>query len=717
MKTIEKILEKSESENRYSLYEHEVYNILNLIGILTREYAVINEKTDLKKTLKNYGPKIVMKISSPDISHKTDVGGIKFLENNPNKIKKEYRDMIKEVSEKEPKAKIEGVLITEFLKIEQELLLSMLYDEQFEHFITIGLGGTLTELYKDVAIRLAPISKGEIKEMLKELKAYPIIKGYRGKKGVNEKGLVNTIFKLNKLAEKFSPYSKSKYLITELEINPLAATDNEIIPIDGLLRFKRKERKIKRKANTKNIEKFFSPESIAVIGATEEKKPNGDDKIGKIIFQNLLKSKIGDKVYPINPKKETVLGRKCYKSVTDIPDEIDLGVVVVPAKVTPSIMKDLKKKEVTNAIIIGGGFGELGKEGKDLEKIVKEISEKGNIRLIGPNCVGTYSKDTDLKTIFLIEEKFWVPKKDPNNLALISQSGGVMITIIESLPNIGIGYCVSLGNKLDVDDSDLLQYFEKKEGTEVIGLYIEGFQDARKFYETVKKLKKPIVVIKGGKTEQGAKATISHTGAMAGDYEIAKSMFKQANIIEAETSQDFFDIVKVFDYLTQEKVKGNKIAIVSNAGGLGVLSADVATKNGLKLAEYTQKTKEKLMEYAEPYMIENVGNNPTDLGGGINDKNFIKNVETILEDKNVDAMIISPGVETQPMNEEPLVKNIINILNKSEKPVILTMADTDKYRKHMALLEDSKIPCYTTPEQGVKALATYIRYKLSLKKT
>ena len=468
---------------------------------------------------------------------------------------------------------------------------------------------------------------------------------------------------------------------------------------------------MEEKPNTKNLRKFFNPKSIAVIGATEEKRANGSDKEGKIIFQNLLKSTIEDKIYPVNPKKKKVLGRKCYDSVTQISQPIDLAVVVVPAKATPAVMEDLKKKKVTNAIIIGGGFKEMGEEGQKLEDKVKEVADKGNIRVIGPNCIGTYSKDINLKTIFLMEEKFWIPKKKPNNLALISQSGAIMLTIMESLPNVGVGYCVSLGNKMDVNDSDLLQYFEKKKGTEVIGIYIEGFKDSKKFLETAKSITKPVVIIKGGKTEQGSKATISHTGAIAGDYIITKSMFQQAGLIEAETSQEFFDYVKIFSYLTKKEAKRNRIAIISNAGGLGILSTDVAAKNGLEIAQYTQNTKKQLKKYAEDYMKGTAGNNPTDLGGGVNDQNFIKNMKIILKDKNVDAMVISPGIETQPMNEEHFVKNISNIISRNKKPVIVTMADTDKYRKHMALLEEKKVPCYTTPEQGVKALAAYIKYK------
>ncbi len=713
MKSIEEILKKAELENRFNLYEHEVYEVLSLIGMDVKRYDLVDEKTNFKKVLKNYGPKVVMKISSPDIVHKTDVGGVVFLDNNHKKVKKEYKNMIKRVIEKKPDAKITGALLTEYVSIDHEVLVSMLYDEQFGHFLTVGLGGTLTEVYKDIAIRLAPANKNDIKEMLQELKSYPILAGYRGKKGANIEALIEQVHKLNMLEEKFSPYSNSKYLITELEINPIATTGEQAISIDGILNFKRKERKTRTPVSTEGIEKFFNPESVAVIGATDEKRPNGQDKEGKIIFENMLKSNAKN-VYPVNPKREQLFERKCYKTIKDIEQPVDLAIVVVPAKATPQVMEDAKEKGTKNVIIIGGGFSELGSEGKKLEDQIRKTIKEGNIRVIGPNCVGTYSKETHLKTIFLSEDEFNVPEKEPNNVAVITQSGAVGINLMTSLRNVGIRSFVSVGNMIDpeTDYAVLLKYLENEKETEVLGLYVEGFKDGKRFYETVKSLKKPVVIIKGGRSEAGSKATTSHTGSIAGNYDVAKAAFKQAGIIEAETSQEFFDTVKLFSYMHKKKVDGNNIAIVSNAGGLGVLSADMTAKTNLKLAKYTELTKERLTKYYPDYLRNNVGDNPSDLGGGINDEDFIKCLHIILEDHNVNAVIVSPGVETQPMRDMPLINNIIRLFNEVNKPIIITMADSNSNRKLMDIMEEKNIPCYLTPEQGVKALDNYVSYKL-----
>ncbi|MBM3200509.1 hypothetical protein FJZ53_06225, partial [Candidatus Woesearchaeota archaeon] len=558
MKGIEEILEKAESENRFSLYEHEVYEVLKHLGINIVRYDLADDKTNFKKVLKNYGKKVVLKISSPDIAHKTDVGGIKILPNNPKTVKKAYKDMIKTVSEKKPGAKITGALLTEYAQISHEVLVSMLYDDQFGHFITAGLGGTLTELYKDVSIKLAPVSKKEVQEMLEELKSYPILAGYRGKEGVNIEALTEQIIRLNALAEKFSPYSNSKYLITELEINPIAGSGDKVVALDGILNFKRKERKERTAITVEGVEKFFKPENVAVIGATDEKRPNGQDKEGKVIFENMLKSSVKN-VYPVNPKKEEVFGKKCYKSVKDIEQPVDLSVVIVPAKATPQVMEEIKEKNCKNVIIIGGGFSELGKEGKKLEDRLLKILKEGDIRVIGPNCVGTYSEETKLKTIFLTEDEFNVPEKEPNNLSVVTQSGAVGVNLMIALRNVGIRNFISAGNMIDpkTDYAALMKYLENDAATKIIGVYVEGFKEGKRFYKAAKQLAKPVVIIKGGKSKEGSKASTSHTGSIAGNYEVARAAFKQAGIIEAETSQEFFDIVKMFSYSHNKKVEGN----------------------------------------------------------------------------------------------------------------------------------------------------------------
>ncbi|MDP2908618.1 MAG: acetate--CoA ligase family protein, partial [Nanoarchaeota archaeon] len=344
MEKIEKILMNAESEGRYNLYESEVYGVLKEIGMPTPKHSLIYQASEIRKARKNYGNKVVMKISSPDIMHKINVGGVKIVDNNLRALKNAYERMLLNVKNKAPHARITGVLLTEYINIDHEMLVSMLYDDQFEHFITVGMGGLTTEIYKDISIRLPPVSEKDAREMLQELKIYPILQGYRGKKGANQEKLISTIRTLNTLAKDFSPCSNSQYIIKELEINPMACSGEKIIPVDGLLRFERKKAfKPRSRIKIEGIKNFFTPKSVAVIGATDDKRPDGSFKEGKIVMDNMLKSKIPN-IYPVNPKKEQVLNKKCYKSIKEIPDDVDLAIVLIPAKATPKVMEEIKEK-------------------------------------------------------------------------------------------------------------------------------------------------------------------------------------------------------------------------------------------------------------------------------------------------------------------------------------------------------------------------------------
>lgn len=718
MEKIEKILMEAESEGRYTLYESEVYEILKDIGMSTPKYSVIRQSSDLRKVRKNYGDKVVMKISSPDIMHKINVGGVKIVDNSARVLKNTYERMLQNVRKEAPNARITGVLLTEYVNIDHEVLVSMLYDEQFEHFITVGMGGVTTEIYKDISIRLPPVSEKDVKEMLQELKIYPIIQGYRGKKGANQERLIETILTLNTLAKNFSPCSRSQYIIKELEINPMACSGEKVIPVDGLLRFERKKAfKPRSKINVESIKNFFTPKSVAVIGATDDKRQDGSFKEGKVVMDNMLKSKIQN-IYPVNPKKENVLGKKCYKSVKEIQDEVDLAVLLIPAKATPKVMEEVKEKGIKNAIIIGGGYSELGEEGKKLEERIKEISQEGNIRLLGPNCIGVYFKDTKLNTIFLPERKFKILERKDDNVALISQSGALAVNFVKFMQHVGLRYLISTGNMADseTDYPAFLKYFENEKETGVIGIYAEGFKDGRRLYEIAKNLNKPVIMLKGGKSNVGAKATASHTGAIAGNYEVARAAFKQANIVETETAQEFCDTLKIFSHLKDKKVEGNRVAIISNAGGLGILSTDTVGNSNLQLANYTEETKKELIPFYEEYLKENAGLNPTDLGAGISDENFITCLYLILKDPNVDGVIAPIGIEPQPLKEEPLINNIIRLSKETKKPVVITLAKSESSMALRDLMEDHSLPCYTSPERGVRALEKFITYHLNLKK-
>jgi acetate---CoA ligase (ADP-forming) len=291
------------------------------------------------------------------------------------------------------------------------------------------------------------------------------------------------------------------------------------------------------------LDTFFNPSSIAVIGASHT-----PGKIGYEILSNILKSNFKGKVYPVNPNVTSILGIGTYKSIKEIESPIDLAIISLPAPLIPEVLSDCVKKKVKSVIIVSGGFSEIGEKGKKLEDELKNIISKSQTRVLGPNVLGIYDSYTGLNTIFLPRERVKMPEK--GIISIISQSGSIASTLIDVLGEhrIGISKFISYGNAMDIDESDLIEYLGNDPNTKIIAAFIEGVKNGKKFINTVRSVsnKKPIVILKGGKTEYGSKAALSHTGALAGSYKIYSSVFKQLGVIEAKTWEEFLDFSKAF---------------------------------------------------------------------------------------------------------------------------------------------------------------------------
>jgi len=736
---LNEILSRAYSQGRTKLLENEAYELLDIWGIKIPKFVVISNiinpkkdseifKENLKIIEKTFSEKLVLKILSPDIVHKTEVGGIKIIDNNTSDIYKNYRNILKTVKSKSPDARIYGVMISNFIEPKFELIATILNDLQFGPIFSVGLGGIFTELFKDIAMGVAPIKFEKLSSLIKKIKCSPILYGYRGKKIVNEEKLLSTLMAINQLSifsfnlndkcpndKEFSDYERfSDYIIDEFEINPLAITnEGELFAIDCICRFRKKtiyDIKPFDRPNLKNIEKFFKPETIAVVGASEiEGRP------GTIIYKSLkttsesLKELTFKKVFPVNVKREYINSDKCYKSIKEIDEPVDLAILVVPAKYSYEIIKDAVESKVSAIIIISGGFKESGKSGEELEDMIRKEIENTKTRILGPNCLGIYFAPNNLSSFFLPPEKMRIPKRKKNVLSILSQSGAVSVNLTHLLPNVGLRSIVSFGNMVDVDVADLLAYFNKDESTKVIALYIEGFTNGRKFYEIAKDLAKPLVILKGGKIDEVKEATISHVGAMAGNYDIVKTVFKDANIIEAENLQQFFEYSKIFSLLGEKKVKGKKIAVLSNSGGLGIVGADGIKNSRLSLARYSEYTMSKIRKIVRGFLTVS---NPTDIGTDASDIDYIDVAKYVCDDKDVNALVLLPGFEPPPIKIPRLIENIGEICKQIEKPIVVAFTQTEDRIKFANQLEKENVPVFQSPERAVKALGKYINYYL-----
>ncbi len=445
------------------------------------------------------------------------------------------------------------------------------------------------------------------------------------------------------------------------------------------------------------LDYFFYPKSIAVIGGSE--RPG---TIGRALMENLLKGKYKGKVYPVNIKGGTVFGLKVYKSIREIDDEIDLAIFAIPAKVIPQVMEECGSKGVKAALIISAGFSETGEEGRRLEAKVVEIARRYGIRIIGPNCLGIYNAENGLDTIFNPSDRQDKPKM--GSIAFLSQSGALGAAILDwaAMEDIGMSKFISYGNAADVDESDLIEYLGQDEKTKVIALYIEGAKNGRKFLEACSKVSKlkPIVALKAGKTERGVMAVSSHTGSLAGSYQIYSAVFKQTGVIKAESLRELFAKAKAL--ALQKPAKGRSIAIVTNGGGAGVLATDASESMGLKLATLSKDTVEKLREKL-PQMAST--RNPVDILGDAPASRYKHAIEIVLEDPSVHGLIVIMLFQSPALDAEEMVEVFKRISKKSEKPIIGCAPGGRYAEKYAREIEATTgVPVYKTPLEAVYAM-------------
>lgn len=452
------------------------------------------------------------------------------------------------------------------------------------------------------------------------------------------------------------------------------------------------------------METFFNPLSVAIVGATE--KPGS---LPGIILKNLLGKGFQGKIYPVNPKYGMVFGLKCFPSILDISDEVALTVIAIPASLVLDVVKQQAQKRIHHAIIISAGFREMGAEGIEMEEQIRQVAIGNDIKILGPNCLGVLDNYTNFTTSFLSWERVSNPKK--GSLSILSQSGAFAVALLDlaTLEGLGIARMVNYGNRIDVGESTLLPFLSDDIHTKVIAIYMESVDHGRKFIEAAKACskKKPIVALKVGKGAAGIAAAKSHTGAIAGNYEIYKAAFLKSGIIEANGLEEFIDGVKALSM--QNPPKGNRILIVTNGGGFGVIVADHCSENGLEVPLPSPRLKEKLKSKFSAFYVVN---NPVDLTGSACDRDYYTALQTcMIESDEYDAAIIIPLMAPQGMTER-VVDLVTDIMNRSGKPAVICTVGGAFTTKVKQLFEEREFPVYPSPERGVKAMSMLLKRRV-----
>ena len=455
-----------------------------------------------------------------------------------------------------------------------------------------------------------------------------------------------------------------------------------------------------------SLEAFFKPKSVAVIGASREPR-----KFGHVIFKNFVESEFTGKTYPVNPKADVILGCKAYHSLKEIPAELDLAVISVPAPSVPGLIDECVSKNVKAAVIVSGGFREIGEKGERLELEISRRIKGSGLRVIGPNCIGVYDPVNHIDTLFLPRYRLRRPKRGP--IAFISQSGAFGSAVLDwaASQEIGISKFVSIGNKIDVDEVDLLEYLMDDPLTKCITLYLESISRGREFLKTASTVakSKPLVVLKGGVTSEGASAAMSHTGSLAGAAKVIAGVFEQASVIQAQTVDELFDYARALAYLPAPR-RQKEIAIVTNGGGFGVISTDEATELGLRLAKFSPETVKALQDKLPAYA--NV-RNPLDLVGDADVERYRLALTAVSSDPNVGIVLVIVLLQTSFIESD-----VVDAITESQvtygKPTVVCTIGGDFTQILVKMLEENRIPSYTTPERAVNAIYALIKYAKAL---
>jgi 3-hydroxypropionyl-CoA synthetase (ADP-forming) len=565
-----------------------------------------------------------------------------------------------------------------------ELIVGIQNDPQFGPVIMVGLGGVLTEIFKDVAFRMLPITTSDAKSMLNELKGSKILKGFRGSKPIDLNMLAKALVQIGKIGVDNADY------INSIDFNPIVVYPKSYNVVDAkiILNKEIKKNSISHaKPNITSMEKFFTPKSVALVGASS--KPG---KIGNSVLDALGKQDFKGKVYPINPKEESILGIKCYPSLDAIEHEIDLVVVCIDLAQCGPLMKSCAKKGIHNVVIVSGGGKELGGDRAAMEAEVKHLSLKHKIRVIGPNCIGMFNAANRLDCAFQGQAR--MVRARLGNVAFFSQSGTMGISMLESADSFGLSKMISYGNRSDVDEADMISYAGSDPQTDVICLYVEGFGDGRKFINSAKQVmkekKKPIVIWKSGRSAAGAKQAASHTGSLGGSNAIIMGAFKQAGIISVDSYQELAGVAKALAW--QPAAKGNKVAMCSNGAGPMIGGIDHLDRLGLTIGKMSPQIIKKMKDRFPPTVPIHNGN-PADVGGGATADDYRYVIQQFYDEKNVDIAMPWFVFQDDPL-EETIVDHLSDFSNKKIKPLLVGANGGPYTQKMTKLVEEKGIPVY-----------------------
>jgi len=669
-------------DNRSYLMEHETKETLEGIGIKTTGFLVARSEDEALALSEKIGFPVVMKIVSPDVVHKTDAGGVKLNLNSSEEVRKAYREILETFKYQH----IEGVTLQKMAKPGIEAIIGVTRDPSFGPLIMFGLGGVFVEVLRDVSFRILPITEKDASEMIAEIRGAAILEGYRGQ-AVDLESLSQLLLKISRLVVENQE-------ISELDLNPLFLYPDGYITVDARMFVSEPSTKENLTATGReSLRDFFYPKSIAVIGASDVK-----GKLGYNVFWNLINHDFPGRLYPINPRKESIKGVKCYKSILDVQEPVDMAIIIVPAKAVEEAIADCCAKGIKYMVVEAAGFAETGEEGKQAQERIEKIIREHGCRVLGPNCSGVINTHHNMvQSIGLLSDL------RKGNVGMVAQAGVYAAGILTGLSNVlDFGIVATIGNKMDINETDILEYLSDDDNISTIVMYMEDIRSGKRFVDVASRaaVRKPVIILKSGRTEAGKKAVSSHTASLAGNDEVNNAAFKQSGIIRARDNEHLFALTRAFS--KQPVPKGNGVLVITYTGSMGVAATDMLYLSDMRLSAlepYFQKRLKKIMpDYASIA-------NPIDCSFSMTPQQVKDLIEIGVESSDVQSFIVI--IQGEMLSS---FVDVMKSIDYKEKPIVCCVACKEFMIDDVVKMEQAGIPVYSTAEMAAEVLSQMYHY-------
>ncbi|MGA2026838.1 MAG: acetate--CoA ligase family protein [Syntrophobacteraceae bacterium] len=686
------MIEKALAEGRSALSEHESKQLLSSFGIpVTNEVIARDAVEAASSAAVSVGFPVVLKASGASLSHKTELGGVALNLRTVEEVRKEGERLLKIPG-------CEALLVQEMVKGGREIVCGLIRDTQCGPCVMFGIGGILTEVLEDIVFRIAPLTLSDARDMVAEIRGKKIVEPFRGEEAADIDQLCQTLVALGEIGVKYRD-------VLEIDINPLKIRPNgKPVAVDALVVLKAAETPPVISSTTKGkLGPFFEPAGVAIIGASATPHKPGND-----VVKNILANGYAGKLFLVNPKGGEILGLPVHTSISGLPEGIDLAVIILPAKDTLGALRECAAKGIGHVVLSAGGFAEVDESGAGIQHDLINIIKETGIRVMGPNTSGHTSTPHRFTSTF-----FPLGMIRPGKVSYVAQTGNFATHTMKHIltaEHFGVSRVFGLGNKIDIDESDALEYLAEDPHTSAIIMYLESIKRPGRFLEIAGEVTrlKPVIILKSGATEAGKHAAVAHTAAMAAEDRLIDGLIRQAGIVRI---WNYTHLILAGKALSMAPLpKGKRLSFLAPSGAMLVTLADLCIRLGLEVPDLTPQTRGRLQEISPPFIRMR---NPVDIWAAASvsgvEFGYREGMEAVLKDPNIDA-VVAVLMLTEDTGIPPFDFLVDLARRYPEKPVFVTFSGDKHFEdKCKAYIEPRGVPSFTYIEQPFEVLSILSR--------